>query len=213
MVKKAVPAKKPEGVAKKQSAASVRASSAKPAAVKAAAPQTTITLKQNGAQLAEAHELPKQQVEAIFSDMIDSIIKHLKKGRKSSHQRNWNFAGQKARSPDGAQSGDGREHQDQGEQDGEFASWARPQSQDMRTNERPAPMAGDTRAAVLCVAAFRLLLWAANRRSACERLCCKADMPYELPPMSIVIRPLLREALPQRQLVELNSAERSRCIA
>ncbi len=82
MVKKTVPAKKPEGVAKKQSAASVKASSAKPVVTKAAAPQTTITLKQIGAQLAEAHEVPKQQVEAIFSDMIDSIIKHLKKGAK-----------------------------------------------------------------------------------------------------------------------------------
>jgi DNA-binding protein HU-beta len=83
VVKKVVPGKKADCVAKKQSAVSVKAASAKPVAAKAAAaPQTTITLKQIGAQLAEANELTKEQVGAIFSDMIDSIIKNLKKGAK-----------------------------------------------------------------------------------------------------------------------------------
>lgn len=66
---------------KKNTGATGRVASAKPMAAKAAAAQT-ITLKQIGVQLAEAHELPKRQVEALFGDMIETIIKHLKKGAK-----------------------------------------------------------------------------------------------------------------------------------
>lgn len=66
---------------KKNTGAAGRAAPAKPMAAKAAAAQT-ITLKQIGVQLAEAHELPKRQVEALFGDMIETIIKHLKKGAK-----------------------------------------------------------------------------------------------------------------------------------
>ena len=40
------------------------------------------TLKQIGVQLAETHELPKRQVEALFGDMIDAIVKQMKKGAK-----------------------------------------------------------------------------------------------------------------------------------
>ncbi len=67
--------------AKKNTRAGGKVASAKPAAAKAAAAQT-ITLKQIGVQLAESHELPKRQVEALFGDMIETIIKHLKKGAK-----------------------------------------------------------------------------------------------------------------------------------
>jgi DNA-binding protein HU-beta len=55
---------------------------ATPPAPKAAGVQPTITLKQIGGELAVAHELPKRQVEALFGDMIETIVKHIKKGAK-----------------------------------------------------------------------------------------------------------------------------------
>ncbi len=48
-------------------------------AKKAAAP-ATITLKRLAAGLAEEHELSKKAAEAILTDMVDMIAKHLKKG-------------------------------------------------------------------------------------------------------------------------------------
>ncbi len=81
VAKKSVAVKKVVDVAKRGKGASVKVTSVKPSASKAAAAQT-ITLKQIGVQLAATHELPKQQVEALFSDMIEIIIKHLKKGAK-----------------------------------------------------------------------------------------------------------------------------------
>lgn len=48
----------------------------------AAATQPTITLKQIGAELALAHELPKRQVDALLDDMIATVVKRLKKGAK-----------------------------------------------------------------------------------------------------------------------------------
>jgi len=42
----------------------------------------TVTLKHLAAQLAEEHELPKKQAEAILSDMVDLMTKHLKKGAR-----------------------------------------------------------------------------------------------------------------------------------
>ena len=66
---------------KKNTRAGGKVASAKPAAAKAAAAQT-ITLKQIGVQLSETHGVPKRQVEALFGDMIETIIKHLKKGAK-----------------------------------------------------------------------------------------------------------------------------------
>jgi DNA-binding protein HU-beta len=56
---------------------------AKPAATpakKAAAPQATVTLKQIAADLAEKHEMPKKQAEAIMNDMVAVTTRHLKKG-------------------------------------------------------------------------------------------------------------------------------------
>jgi DNA-binding protein HU-beta len=51
------------------------------AAPKAAAgKQATVTLKHLGAALAEAHEMPKKQAQAILDDMVGMITKHLKKG-------------------------------------------------------------------------------------------------------------------------------------
>jgi DNA-binding protein HU-beta len=66
----ATPAKKAAPVAKKAAAPS-----------KAAA-QATITLKHLAATLAESHELPKKQAEAILGDMVTLTTRHLKKGAK-----------------------------------------------------------------------------------------------------------------------------------
>jgi DNA-binding protein HU-beta len=65
-VKKAAPAKK---------AAPVKAG-----AVKAGA--TTVTLKQIAAELAEGHDLPKKQAEAVLGDLITLTTRHLKQGDK-----------------------------------------------------------------------------------------------------------------------------------
>ena len=48
------------------------------AATKTTAP--TVTLKHLSANVAEAHELSKKQAEAILGDMVDLVVKHLKKG-------------------------------------------------------------------------------------------------------------------------------------
>jgi len=49
-------------------------------AKKAAAAQTTVTLKQIAADLAETHEMPKKQAEAMLNDMVAVTTRHLKKG-------------------------------------------------------------------------------------------------------------------------------------
>ena len=43
---------------------------------------TTITLRQLGAALSEAHEIPKKQAAAVLEDLVTMITKHLKKGDK-----------------------------------------------------------------------------------------------------------------------------------
>lgn len=50
------------------------------AAPKKAAPVTTVTLRQMAAELAEQHEVPKRQAEAILNDLMSLATKHLKKG-------------------------------------------------------------------------------------------------------------------------------------
>jgi DNA-binding protein HU-beta len=47
-------------------------------AVKAASP--TVTLKHLAANIAEEHELAKKQAEAILGNMVELVVKHLKKG-------------------------------------------------------------------------------------------------------------------------------------
>jgi DNA-binding protein HU-beta len=51
-------------------------------AKKPAKPQATVTLKQLAAELAENHEVPKKQTEAMLSDMVGLMVKHLKKGNR-----------------------------------------------------------------------------------------------------------------------------------
>ena len=53
------------------------AKTAKPA-VKA----PTITLRHLGADLAEAHNLPKKQANLVLADLVERITKHLKKGER-----------------------------------------------------------------------------------------------------------------------------------
>ena len=51
-----------------------------PAAIKAT--PTTVTLKHHAAALAESHEMPKKQADAILNDMVGLLVKHLKKGER-----------------------------------------------------------------------------------------------------------------------------------
>lgn len=55
---------------------------AKAAKAAKAAKQDTVTLKHLGAALAETHELPKKQANAIMDDLVGMITKHLKKGAR-----------------------------------------------------------------------------------------------------------------------------------
>jgi DNA-binding protein HU-beta len=52
------------------------------AAKKASKPQATVTLKNLAAELAESHEVPKKQAEAMLGELVTSIVKHLKKGNR-----------------------------------------------------------------------------------------------------------------------------------
>jgi DNA-binding protein HU-beta len=56
------------------------AKAAAKAATKAAVKQNTVTLKHIGVALAEAHEMPKKQAQAMLEDLVGMITKHLKKG-------------------------------------------------------------------------------------------------------------------------------------
>jgi DNA-binding protein HU-beta len=60
--------------------AKAAAPAAKAAAKAPAAP--TVTLKQLAAQLAEDHEVPKKQADAMLTDMVGLVAKHLKKGAR-----------------------------------------------------------------------------------------------------------------------------------
>ena len=48
----------------------------------AKATQPTVTLKNIAAEIAEKHELPKKQINLIMEDLIDSLVKNLKKGNR-----------------------------------------------------------------------------------------------------------------------------------
>jgi DNA-binding protein HU-beta len=90
VTKKAAPAAKKAAPVAKAAVSAVK--KAAPAAKKVAAPlkaapaqgapQATITLKQIGAELAEGHDLPKKQVEAMLGDLVALTTRHLKKGDK-----------------------------------------------------------------------------------------------------------------------------------
>jgi DNA-binding protein HU-beta len=48
----------------------------------AKAKTTTVTLRHLAADLAEAHELPKKQMNVVLEDMVGRIRTHLKKGSR-----------------------------------------------------------------------------------------------------------------------------------
>jgi len=47
---------------------------------KKAATPTTVTLKHLAATLSEEHEMSKKQAEAMLTDLVSNVTKHLKKG-------------------------------------------------------------------------------------------------------------------------------------
>jgi len=51
-----------------------------PTAKKASAKQATVSTKQLAATLAEKHEIPKKQAEAMLADLVTIVTKQLKKG-------------------------------------------------------------------------------------------------------------------------------------
>jgi DNA-binding protein HU-beta len=54
-----------------------------PAAKPAKSPASpTVTLKHLAASLAEGHEVPKKQAEAILNDLVGLVVKNLKKGNR-----------------------------------------------------------------------------------------------------------------------------------
>jgi DNA-binding protein HU-beta len=52
------------------------------AAKKPAKAQVAVTLRNLAAELAETHGVPKKRAEAMLSDMVGLIAKHLKKGNR-----------------------------------------------------------------------------------------------------------------------------------
>jgi DNA-binding protein HU-beta len=87
--KKAAPAKgaapaskKAAAPAKKAAPAAKKAAASPKAAAGKAAPQATVTLRQIAAELAESHDLPKKQAEAVLGDLIALTARHLKRGDK-----------------------------------------------------------------------------------------------------------------------------------
>ena len=54
----------------------------KTAATAKTAAQATVTLKHLAAALAEDHDLPKKQAEAVLGDLVTLTTRHLKKGDK-----------------------------------------------------------------------------------------------------------------------------------
>jgi DNA-binding protein HU-beta len=82
-VKPKAPAKKIMKAAVKPAAkAAVKATALKAASVKATLKADTVTLRHLGAALAEAHEMPKKQANALLEDFVGMITKHLKKGAR-----------------------------------------------------------------------------------------------------------------------------------
>jgi len=51
-------------------------------AAKKSATPTTVTLKHLAAALAESHEIPKKQADAVLNDLVGLLVKHLKKGER-----------------------------------------------------------------------------------------------------------------------------------
>jgi DNA-binding protein HU-beta len=73
-------AKKASTGASKSPRAAAKPAAKGAASTKGAAAASTVTLRHIAAQIAEDHEMPKRQADAILSNMIDLVVKHLRKG-------------------------------------------------------------------------------------------------------------------------------------
>jgi DNA-binding protein HU-beta len=80
--KAAAPARKAAAPLKKSSPVGKKAAASAGKAGTKAAPLITVTLKQIAAQLAEGHDLPKKQAEAVLGDLVVITTRHLKNGDK-----------------------------------------------------------------------------------------------------------------------------------
>ncbi|MBV9654247.1 MAG: HU family DNA-binding protein [Acetobacteraceae bacterium] len=83
----AVRAKKSTASAAKAKAPKAAAKSAPKTAAKTAAKSTaagkagaTVTLRQIAAHIAEEHEMPKRQADLVLNNVVDVVVKHLRKG-------------------------------------------------------------------------------------------------------------------------------------
>jgi DNA-binding protein HU-beta len=79
--KRGAPATKAAAPSAKRATPAIKAASQKKATAEAV-PQVTITLRQIAAELAEGHDLPKKQAEAVLADLVELTTEHLKKGDK-----------------------------------------------------------------------------------------------------------------------------------
>jgi len=81
--KKAAPAaKKAPSVAKRTIVAAKKAAAPEKVSPAKAATQTTVTMKQLAASLAEAQDLPSTQIEAVLGGLVALATRHLKRGDK-----------------------------------------------------------------------------------------------------------------------------------
>jgi DNA-binding protein HU-beta len=81
--KPAKPAKKAAKVPAKVLMTKVPMKAATKSVAKASGPKPdTVTLRHLGTALAEAHEMPKKQANAMLEDFVGMITKHLKKGAR-----------------------------------------------------------------------------------------------------------------------------------
>lgn len=81
--KKAAPKKAAKKApAKKAAPKKAAAAAAKPAKFVSVATGDVVTLKQLANDLSQLHQLPKKQSEAVLTDLIAHITKHIKRGAK-----------------------------------------------------------------------------------------------------------------------------------
>ena len=72
----------PKAAAKKAAPKAAAAKAAPKAASAKSVTAPTVTLKQIGADLAEKHELTKKQTNLILDDLVEQLVKNLKKGNR-----------------------------------------------------------------------------------------------------------------------------------
>ena len=79
---KKAPAKSAKKAPAKKAPAKKAAAPAKPAKFVSVATGDVVTLKQLATDLSQLHQLPKKQSEAVLTDLIAQITKHIKRGAK-----------------------------------------------------------------------------------------------------------------------------------